>query len=173
MTLIDADKGEPVTLMKQAEKLIVPELLLEYGGLIAQIARRFFTSQEDIEDIVADVYLKLVSGAAEKYDGRCRATTYVGQITVNHCIDVLKFRARRVLLLPFIGEHGIHPPEPDVTEALLDLFQNPVREWLRLHYVEGHSYEDLARAEGMKPGCLKTKIRRAIDKVEADSRWFR
>jgi hypothetical protein len=150
---------------KHMLRIVDSDGTLAYAGMVTTIARRYFTSKEDVEDIVGDIYLKLAKGDAERFDGRCRPSSYIGQMTVNHCIDILKFKGRRVQLLPFIKDHGDSPSEPDITESLLNLFDDPVRRWLRMHYVEGWSYEDLARLENIPRNTLTSRIFRAIKRV--------
>jgi RNA polymerase sigma-70 factor (ECF subfamily) len=143
-----------------------------YQGPVYRLVRNLLAQPADAEDIVQDVLLAAFSNLA-KYDPRRSAfSTWLFVIARNKCLNAAK---RRWLL------NGGDFPEPVDSRTPDDALSR--REWFQqfdtalaalpfdqrtafvLAEIEGLSYEDIARVEGVKLGTVKSRIRRAKDKL--------
>lgn len=52
--------------------------------------------------------------------------------------------------------------DTDLWDWLLNLVQESYRETVRLHYVEGMSYAEIARRLGVSPQCIRQRVERVI-----------
>jgi RNA polymerase sigma-70 factor (ECF subfamily) len=138
-----------------------------YGGMIGKYARRYFKNDEDIYDVIGDVYLKLLTGAAEKYTGETTPLTYIATITKNHCIDIR--RRRRHSFKHDQLDHDI-PTEtmPEIgVSMLLDLVEERHRDLVRMHFVEGYTFDEISDITGMTFSSVSSRVSRAIRRARA------
>jgi RNA polymerase sigma-70 factor, ECF subfamily len=138
------------------------ERLPEYRGLIATHARQFFDSREDIEDVIGDVYLKLLKSEANEYNGTRGAISFIATVTRNRCIEIL--RRRKLKTAPeCFGEKIPARSAPEIgAQMLLEMVAERNRELVRLHFIEGYSFEELSAITGLPKGSVASRIGRAI-----------
>lgn len=135
----------------------------------------------EADDAAQDVFLK-----AYRHLGRFRQdaafSTWIHRIAHNHCLDLLKQRARRAgESLDALLEKGdqvlFFPEKPapaETGEALALLGQlSPVhRTVLTLREVQGFSYEEMARVMGSTVDSVKARLRRARRALLEKARHF-
>ena len=72
-----------------------------HGGMVYRRVRRFY-STEEAEEVVQEVFLRLMSTKAT-FRGESAITTWLYQVTTRHCLNRLRNARRRRELL---DEHG-------------------------------------------------------------------
>jgi RNA polymerase sigma-70 factor (ECF subfamily) len=84
----------------------VGELFQKHGAIVYQRALRLLGRQADADDAVQEVFIRAMRGLAT-FESRSSMSLWLSQITVHYCLDVLRQRSRRRLLL----EQNVATPE--------------------------------------------------------------
>jgi RNA polymerase sigma-70 factor (ECF subfamily) len=158
------------------------ELVRAHGGRMLAVARRFLRSEEDARDAVQDAFLSAFRGV-ERFEGNARLSTWLHRIVVNAALMKLRTRRRKPEqpideLLPAYVEDGhmAAPASPwrsdeldpverrqlgavliDAIESLPDSYRNV----LLLRDIEDLDTDETAKAMGISPGAVKTRLHRA------------
>lgn len=80
----------------------ISELFHEYGATVYRRALSILRDPSLAEEATQDVFIKALQ-SADKFDGRSKVTTWLYQITTNHCLNQLRDKKRRQELWQ---EHG-------------------------------------------------------------------
>ncbi len=135
---------------------------------------------EDLEDIAAEVLVKLVDDnfrALREFRGESSLATYLTVIARRICVKEL---ARRQQVLGSInrGESRVAEPEADdapaaakgierleEVDALLRRLKGREREIVRLYYLEGRSYEEISTETDVPVNTIGAVLSRARKKL--------
>lgn len=143
----------------------------EYYSLKAYVNARLRTGAEnDAEDVLQDVALKLFSGA-DRYSPIDNVAAFVYHSIRNKIIDIMRRNKRnsppeKLNEAREAGTTDMEEADPEALEAALlshikDL--KPVyREVILAIDFEGYSYKDLSRESGIPEGTLMSRRHRAI-----------
>ncbi len=141
-----------------------------YAPMVLRRARRFFDAQE-AEEVVHEVFLRAVE-KAHTFRAEASPSTWLYQMTTNHCLNRLRNsqRRRQARLV-----HGDNPWEMPVapadgeTTALLDQVWRRVDPDLLAvgvhYYVDGLSHAEIARIIGVSRrtvGNRVTELQKAV-----------
>lgn len=132
------------------------QLVNRYQDRLFTVAHRLLGNRADAEDAVQRAFLNcyLKSGS---YDPRWQVSTWLYRILTNVCVDELRRRRGGELPTPPAprrpGEHL------DVRRAL-ERVPTEARLLLALRYVDGLSYEELARVRGISVNTVKSQLAR-------------
>jgi RNA polymerase sigma-70 factor (ECF subfamily) len=132
------------------------QLVNRYQDRLFTVAHRLLGNRADAEDAVQRAFLNcyLKSGS---YDPRWQVSTWLYRILTNVCVDELRRRRGGELPVPpgprRPGEHL------DVRRAL-ERVPTEARLLLALRYVDGLSYEELARVRGISVNTVKSQLAR-------------
>ncbi len=130
------------------------------------IARRILGDQDEAEDVVQDVFSKLLSRPV-RFDGKAAHSTWLYRIMVNSSINLLRARRRRERL----ESRPVQPQSPEeatcgremkdrLVEALAELTEQH-RQVLWLRELRGLSYPEIAKRLGVPEGTVKSALNRA------------
>jgi RNA polymerase sigma-70 factor (ECF subfamily) len=168
--------------LRAGEDAAYEELVRDYGGRMLAVARRFLRSEEDARDAVQDAFLSAFRGV-ERFEGSAQVSTWLHRIVVNASLMKLRTRRRKPeqpieeLLPSFVEDgHMAAPASPwrseqldpverrqlaavlqDAIEALPESYRNV----LLLRDIEELDTEETAKAMGISPGAVKTRLHRA------------
>jgi len=160
----DSDRG----LMRRValkDEAAFAELAQRFGGRLFGVARRLLGSPADAEDAVQRALLQCYLGAAA-YRPEWAVSTWLYRILTNICVDEMRRRASRP-----VAEAPATPHEPvdhasgsaadrlDVGRALARV-PREARVLLALRYVDGLTYQELARARGISVNTVKSQLAR-------------
>lgn len=148
------------------------ELVQAHRDLLWHIAYTMLRSEQDAADAAQEALLRAWR-ARETFRGEASAKTWLTRILVNVCRSM---RRRRVIFAPLTGAE----PAPEATDnaplhdALAKL-PTGLRMPLALHYLEGFSIEEVARALSIPSGTVKSRLHRGrrelgrvLDKEDVD-----
>jgi RNA polymerase sigma-70 factor (ECF subfamily) len=125
-----------------------------------------FRSPEDAEDAVQRAFLQCYTGAAG-YRPEWAVSTWLYRILTNICIDELRRRSTRARALPGTLRAAGAPSPNRHPAASLDLERalarvpREARVLVALRYVDGLSYQELARVRGISLNTVKSQLHRA------------
>jgi RNA polymerase sigma-70 factor (ECF subfamily) len=138
---------------------------------------------EDIEDLAAEVLLQIVANdyaVLRQFKGKCSLATYLTVISRRICVHEMARRGAAREVQPG-GDHGELEHEEDMprspglesleeVERLLSKLPSREREVVRLHYIEGRSYEEISTELGVPVNSIGPILSRARKRLRRDSR---
>jgi RNA polymerase sigma-70 factor (ECF subfamily) len=134
---------------------------------------------EDVEDIAAEVLLRVVAndyGVLRQFRGNSSLATYLTVIARRICVHELTRRASapnarssgKIQALPQSEARPIRVSQEDIEEVhkLLKLLPPKEREIVRMHYLEGRSYEEISTALNIPVNSIGPVLSRAKKKMQ-------
>ena len=130
----------------------------QYHNMVYRIALVSTQSQQDAEDIVQTVFLKLLEGKTRPMPGHERA--WLTTVTVNTCRDLMRWNWRRKTepldeTIPFSD-----PEESSLFEAVAAL-PKKYRMVVHLHYYEGYTHDEISSMLDITPSAVSMRLHRA------------
>ena len=130
----------------------------QYHNMVYRIALVSIRSQQDAEDIVQTVFLKLLEGKTLPMPSHERA--WLTTVTINTCRDLMRWNWRRKTepldeTIPFSD-----PEESALFEAVTAL-PNKYRMVVHLHYYEGYTHDEISSMLNITPSAVSMRLHRA------------
>lgn len=153
-------------------------LIERYEAKLKRYARKFLNYQEEIEDLVQDVFIKSYTNI-QSFDSRQRFSPWIYRIAHNTFVNELKRKERGSFIL--FDADTILPqlPAKETTDkAVLDaelqteldslIVELPAkyREALILHYYEALSYQEISEVLQIPVTTVGVRMSRARDKLK-------
>ena len=147
----------------------VVKLFDSYADDLYRFAVSYVGSKHDAEDVVQDVFLKLLSKNL-LFDRRFEKA-YLLTITANKCKDLLKSKARKTSvdleseewhLEYYDGFTDSDRAVFDELMALDEMYRVP----LHLFYYEDYSITEIAKVLDLPDSTVKTRLKRGRDKLK-------
>ena len=136
-----------------------------FSDMIFRIAYQNLFNVCDAEDVVQDVFLKLLKQKKRQFTDDEHLKSWLIRVTVNHCVDVKRsfFRKNTVS----IDDMEI-PYEPEEQEVLEELSRLPedTRNILYLHYYEGYTIKEIAKILGKKQNTVNSRLTRGREQLK-------
>lgn len=139
-------------------------VFLEFYAYVKAITQRYCNNQEDAEEMVNDVFVK-VFGKIDSYDPNFSFKAWLSQITVNTCIDRYRKSLRVIHVQPLETAYESEMPfdiqdvidEVEVLPIITELPEN-YRVVFNMYVFEDYSHKEIAEklniAEGTSKSCL-------------------
>ncbi len=153
------------------------EILKAYGDLVFNVSLRVLRQREDAEEVSQDVFLTLHKKLRD-FQGRSSLKTWIYRITMNAAINYSKRTAKMNNRTVEYDEGALSLDQqgvmPDVAEKeysenvvgrLLGLLSVEQRACVVLRNIEGMTYEEIARALGIDINSVRSRLKRARDKM--------
>ena len=135
------------------------EVAGRYAARLYTVAFRLLGNRADAEDAVQRALLKCYAARAT-YSPRWAISTWLYRILSNVCIDELRRRRPAAECAPAAGASvGPAVDGLDLVQAL-ERVPREARLLLALHYVDGLSYQELARIRGISVNTVKSQLAR-------------
>lgn len=149
-----------------------------FGILVQQSSRKLYgfayrilRNQEEAEDVVQEIFLKLWN-MRERLDDYRSIDALATTMTRNHCIDLIrkqKNEYRRETDLNNFSNLMVDSPYDNlvlkesgkIIEGIIEKLPENIRIILQLHDIDGKSYEEIAEATGHNVNTLRVNISRA------------
>jgi len=154
--------------IRHGDEAAFTELVTRHGGRMQGVARRLLGSRADAEDAVQRAFLRCYTHAAD-YRPEWAVSTWLYRILTNLCVDEMRRRSARTARDPeALGDHEIagrrrRATAPgqhlDLRRALLRV-PREARVLLALRYMDGLTYEELARVRGISVNTVKSQLAR-------------
>jgi RNA polymerase sigma-70 factor (ECF subfamily) len=152
-------------------------ILTEHQDRVFRLCASMLGSRRDAEDAAQEVFLKAYQNL-HKFKGDSAVGTWLHRIAANHCLDLLRKRARRPAE-PLTDELGrrLFSKEPDL-EALdlahraLSQLPEDYRLALTLRELQGFTYEEIAEITESSLDSVKARLRRAREQLQEKLRHF-
>lgn len=147
----------------QTEKQYI-EIVEKYADMIYRIAYQKVLNRYDAEDIVQDVFVKLLSNKSYFRDEE-HMKAWLIRVTINLCINYNKSLAKQKTVsveqldIPFTQQ------ETGILEELY-LLPEDERNILYLYYYEGYKIREIAKILRQKQNTINSKLTRARNKLK-------
>lgn len=150
-----------------------------FGQLYTQAAPKLFgvslrilANRGDAEEATQEAFVRIWQNAGRFQSGRGSGPGWIVAIARNVAIDRVRARRMPTRDIADIVDLADSGPTPEASaeaaddrrriEACLDQLPADRAQAVRAAYVEGHSYEDLARRFGIPLNTMRTWLRRAL-----------
>lgn len=150
--------------MQEAELL---HLFDQYSNMVYRLAFSYLRSQQDAEDVVQSVFLKVIEGRARPLPGKERP--FLTQITINLCRDELR-ASRRKRVVPL--EDTIvweDKKDKELFDAVMSLPEK-YRIVIHLHYYSGYSFPEIASFLKISQSAVSMRMHRGRKILEKQLR---
>lgn len=157
------------------------ELCAPFSGMVYRHCLQMLGRQADAQDAAQETMLRAYR-AIPRFLGQSGVASWLYRIAHNTCLDMLKKpqRKREVSSMEQMREAGFEPraagdtPETAYEKkaeaqrllAAIAKLPQDQQTLLNLRYGENYSYEELARATGLREGTVKSKLSRAKDRLQ-------
>ncbi len=154
----------------ESASLDVDALYRSYAGMVLRRARRFFSAQE-AEEVVHEVFLRAIE-KAHTFRAEASPSTWLYQMTTNHCLNRIRNSKRREAARLIQGENPWQLPAPpadgETTAFLQQVWRRIDGELLQVgvhYYVDGMSHAEIARVMGVSRRTIGNRITALQDEV--------
>jgi RNA polymerase sigma-70 factor, ECF subfamily len=148
------------------------DLANRYGARLLTLAWRLLGDRADAEDAVQRALLKIYTSAGT-YRPEWAVSTWLYRLTTNVCVDEIRRRRSRSSLHKAMREEGADgqgqmfsgtavagPAQRLDVRRALESVPLEARILLALRYVDGLSYQELARVRGISVNTVKSQLAR-------------
>ena len=140
------------------------EIVEKYSDMIYRIAYQRVLNQYDAEDIVQEVFVKLLCNKNYFIDGE-HVKAWLIRVTVNLCVNYKKKLARQKTISASQLEIPFTEPEREILEELY-LLSDEDRIILYLYYYEEYKIREIAKILRQKQNTINSKLTRARNKLK-------
>lgn len=151
------------------------ELLYDrYAGRVYGLAIRLLGDNDDAEEVVQDVFVRLWQHAGAFDASRATLGTWLLTVTRRRAIDALRSRGRRRRSEPLplhlqadddVAETAEHQVLAADVEQALGRLPEPLRQVIVHAYYLGQTHREVAVSLGIPLGTVKTRLRAAVERL--------
>ncbi len=140
-----------------------------YGNMILRLAYTYLKNIVDAEDVVQEVFLKIVE-CMPKFNDKTHEKAWIVRATINLCKNKLKlFWNRKIDPLDEIKEISVtddYDENSDVLKAVLGLPEK-YRTVVHLYYYEQYSTPEIAQLINKNEATVRSILHRAKEKLKS------
>ena len=140
------------------------KIVENYSDMIFRIAHQYLYNKYDAEDIVQEVFVKLLSRKVIFKDEE-HVKSWLIRVTINQCLDYKKSLVKRSTVPIENMEIPFEHKEEGILEEL-QLLKEDERNILYLYYYEGYKIKEIAKILQQKQNTVNSKLTRARKKLK-------
>lgn len=140
------------------------KIVEKYSDMIFRIAYQYLFNNYDAEDIVQEVFVKLLTKKVIFKDEE-HVKSWLIRVTINQCLDYKKTMAKRSVVPIENMEIPFEQKEEGILEEL-QLLKEDERNILYLYYYEGYKIKEIAKILKQKQNTINSKLTRARKKLK-------
>jgi RNA polymerase sigma factor (sigma-70 family) len=145
--------------------------LLELLPALHKFARRFYSSQNDVDDLVQDTLVKVLSNL-DKFEEGTRLKSWMFTIMRNtFCTRFGRSKREYVGIDEVLGQKAIVQPQQEWSlrgqelEEAIEALPKASRDAINIVFIQGENYEEAARRFGCPIGTVKSRVNRARERI--------
>lgn len=143
------------------------QAMQKYGDYVLRLAYLTLGDRHEAEDVAQETFLRVLAKGGQ-FRGECRLGVWLGRICLNLCRDRQRAGRRTVLAadpLPATpgedGEGGWRRVEEQRMLSVVRSLPPVYRDVVLLHYWSGYDTLEIARAMGVVPATVRSRLHRA------------
>lgn len=140
------------------------EIVENYSDMIFRIAYQYLFNKYDAEDIVQEVFVKLLTKRVIFKDEE-HIKSWLIRVTINQCLDYKKSLTKKSTVPIENMEIPFEQKEGKILEEL-QLLKEDERNVLYLYYYEGYKIKEIAKILKQKQNIINSKLTRARKKLK-------
>ena len=150
------------------------EIVENYSDMIFRIAYQYLFNKYDAEDIVQEVFVKLLTKRVIFKDEE-HIKSWLIRVTINQCLDYKKSLTKKSTVPIENMEIPFEQKEGEILEEL-QLLKEDERNVLYLHYYEGYKIKEIAKKrlpefetsvkDFLRSGITKEELISVIENIE-------
>ena len=164
------DESALILELKQGNPQAVDQIVNRYSKPLFAFIVRLVDDQTVAEDIFQDTWVRVIRNIGS-FRGDCRFSTWLFQIALNLCRNLMRRKARR----SFVGieEASNLADDPEVdgmkmlqaqkVRRLIASLPPKMREVIVLRYYHENTDAEIAEITGLPPGTVKSRLHRAAE----------
>jgi RNA polymerase sigma-70 factor, ECF subfamily len=162
-------KDNLLTACRDGDRKAFESLYVENQKRVFSVALNFFGGNEELaKDVTQQVFLKIFY-KLDEFRGQSEFTTWLYRITVNACLDEARKTRRFISITDFLGVFGVKRTQDekvyrkeisDEVQAAVAKLKPKFRLPILLKYVEGLSYEEIAKVLDCSMGTVASRLNR-------------
>lgn len=171
----DVTDGQLLTRLAAGDAGAFDHLVARHEPVVRRQARRLLAWRSDVDDVVQEVFLALWRGHG-RFRGESALSTWLLTITIRECRRKLRKKYLRDKLIgrlrivasgfeTAIDRNGADADENRRVVTAVAALPSKLREVVVLHYLEGFSIEETAKALGLKRSVVDVRLTRARQKL--------
>lgn len=140
------------------------EVVEKYSDMIFRIAYQNLFQIHDAEDVVQDVFLKLLRQESKCFEDCEHLKSWLIRVTINQCLDYRKSFSRTKT----VPLEDLEIPYDSQEQGLMEELQQLPKDYrniLYLYYYEGYTIKEIAAIIGMKQNTVNSKLTRGRKKL--------
>lgn len=154
------------------------ELISRYEDKLKRYARRFLAREDEVEDLVQDVFIKAYTNI-KSFDTELRFSPWIYRIAHNTFVNELKNKERYGLtifdtdtIFAFLpakeqaDTNALYEDDKNLLNESLSQLSPKLREVVVLHYFEDLSYKEIADVLQIPTTTVGVRITRAKNKLQ-------
>lgn len=144
------------------------EIVEQYSDMIFRIAYQNLFQISDAQDVVQDVFLKLVKHIKSReycFQDHEHLKAWLIRVTINQCLDAKKSFFRKHTVPVEQLDVSYEPEEREVLEELAQLPEE-YRMILYLYYYEEYTIREIAQILGKKQNTVNSKLTRGRKRLK-------
>jgi RNA polymerase sigma-70 factor (ECF subfamily) len=146
-----------------------------YHTLVHRICFRYTKNRDEAEDLAQEVFLKVHANYAS-FEGNAQPSTWLYRVTVNHCLDHLRWRKRQGELMSAFAdemaerrpqESAVDHPAKRLFRKLLEDLDEGNRQVVMLRFEVGLTHEEIAEICGVSRVAITKRLAKFQAKVQS------
>lgn len=139
----------------------------QFSNLVYRIAYQNLMNVADAEDVVQDVFLRLLKHRDKSFADSEHLKAWLIRVTVNRCRDYSRFALRR-RETELNEELAANEEEQNPLLEEIAKLKRDERTVLYLHYYEGYSTREIAEILGKSVNTVGSRLTRAREKLKME-----
>ena len=136
-----------------------------FSDMIFRIAYQNLFHKHDAEDVVQDVFFKLLKQKRQTFQDDEHLKAWLIRVTIHQCLDYKKSFFRKTTVFPEDFDVPYEPEEQSLLEDLQQLTTDE-RNILYLYYYEGYTIREIATILGKRQNTVNSKLTRSRKKLK-------
>lgn len=160
---------------RKASRDFLLHLYTHYHALVHRICFRYTKNRDEAEDLTQEVFLKVHANFAS-FEGNAQPSTWLYRVTVNHCLDYLRWRKRQgELMASYADELSDRRPQEAAADhpakllfrKLLEDLDEGNRQVVMLRFEVGLTHEEIAEICGVSRVAITKRLAKFQAKVQS------
>ncbi len=159
---------------KQREQSAFEQCYKACAPYVYTIIKNYVSNTTLQQDIMQEVFVSAFKSIASYDDSKGKFKSWISQITVNKCIDVLRSEKKLNLFVPLENHHELQDEEehvldkldPEALKTLLVDMPSGYKTVFLMNIIDGYSHKEISEQLDITPETSRSQLFRAIKWIQ-------